>query len=100
MKGITGHRVHDAYTNMKVTPLGQSRPSAPLKSEVSRADDDAAQVKISEGARMLSESRASDLGRVEALRDKAAQGPAAFDIRLVAERLAIDMGGLPATRTG
>lgn len=95
MKGITGHRVHDAYANMAISPQGQVRPRPQTPSEVSRGSEDAAQVKISAGARQLAEGRgSSDPARVEALREKVALGPTAFDPQIVAEKLAAEFSGI------
>ena len=65
MKGITGHRVHDAYASMALTPSAQVKQKQATPANA-RAAEDAAQVRISDGARRLAQGSASDPAKIEA----------------------------------
>lgn len=94
MKGITGHRVLDAYANMALTPVRKvSHDSQEAGSQTHARAQDAAQVNISEGARRLAQGHAADPARIEALKEKVALGPAAFDASVVAQRLVGELTG-------
>ncbi len=86
MKGITGHRVHDAYASMAVTPSAQVKQKQATPANA-RAAEDAAQVRISDGARRLAQGSASDPAKIEAMKEKVALGPSAFDPQIVAQKL-------------
>lgn len=87
MKGITGHRVHDAYASMALKPSTQVKPNQATPPSPGRVAEDAAQVRISDGARKLAQGSASDPAKIESLREKVAQGPSAFDPQIVAQKL-------------
>lgn len=94
MKGITGHRVLDAYANMALTPVrsvhqqGQAVPErGPARAQ------DAATVNISEGARKMAQGQSADPVRVQALQEKVALGPSAFNTEVVAQRLVGELTG-------
>ena len=94
MKGITGHRVLDAYANMALTPVRtvqQQGQAVPEKGNP--RPQDAATVNISEGARRLAQGQTADPARVEALQEKVALGPAAFNTEVVAQRLVGELTG-------
>ena len=91
MKGITGHRVHDAYASMALGRVGGARSEQQAPRDAARAPAEAVQVKISEGARQLAQGASVERSaRVEELKEKVAQGPSAFDAQLVAQRLVAD----------
>ncbi len=95
MKGITGHRVLDAYANMALTPVRtvqQQGQQVPDRGGNGRAQD-AATVNISEGARRMAQGPTVDPARVESLQEKVALGPAAFDTGVVAQRLVGELTG-------
>lgn len=95
MKGITGHRIHDAYASMA------SRKVAGARSQVEetqgpkpRTQPEAAAVNISDGARRLAQGQGtSDAARLDELRKKAEVGPSAFDSNIVAERMLAEFAG-------
>ncbi len=94
MKGITGHRVHDAYASNALTSAAQVRPKpAAPEDAATRAPQDAAEVRISDGARKLASGPSADPARIEDLREKVAQGASAFDPQIVAQRLATQFQG-------
>ena len=94
MKGITGHRVLDAYANMALTPVRQvSHNNQEAGSQTHARSQDAAQVNISEGARRLAQGYAADPARIESLQEKVALGPTAFDTNVVAQRLVGELTG-------
>lgn len=94
MKGITGHRVHDAYASMGARPTGVRAKPEQTGPSAERAAPEAASVAISEGARKLFESRAtSDTARIEELKEKVNVGPGAFNAELIAERMLAELGG-------
>lgn len=94
MKGITGHRVLDAYQNMALGPVRSVRQGAqqPPQEGASRSQE-AASVNISEGARRLAQGQAADPARIEALQEKVALGPAAFSPAVVAQRMVGELAG-------
>ncbi len=94
MKGITGHRVLDAYANMALTPVRTVQQQGQQVPDRSNArSQDAATVNISEGARRMAQGQAADPARIESLQDKVALGPAAFDTGVVAQRLVGELTG-------
>lgn len=94
MKGITGHRVHDAYASMGARPAGvRAKPEqSGLGSE--RTSPEAASVTISDGARKLFAGRGtSDAVRIDELKQKVSAGPEAFNADLIAERMLVELRG-------
>jgi len=85
MKGITGHRVLDAYANMALTPVRQVRQNG----------QDTAGTANHRGAdaRRLAAGAVSDPVRIENLQEKVALGPGAFDTNVVAQRLVGELTG-------
>lgn len=92
MKGITGHRVLDAYANMALSPVRKARTEGQDVAAPQRSQD-AASVSISDGARLLAQGQAADPVRVSALQEKVAHGPGAFDRGVVASRLVGELTG-------
>jgi anti-sigma28 factor (negative regulator of flagellin synthesis) len=94
MKGITGHRIHDAYASMASRQVAARPKAEEAKGTQARAPDEAASVNISEGARKLAEGKGpNDTARLEELRKKADQGPSAFNPKIVAERMLAEFAG-------
>lgn len=94
MKGITGHRVLDAYANMALTPVRKvGAGGADVARQENPRSQDAASVQISEGARRLAQGQMTDPARVEQLQEKVALGPQAFDSGVVASRLVGELTG-------
>lgn len=94
MKGITGHRVHDAYANMALGPTQSVQKRPEQSADAQRLPAEAASVKISDGARRLAQNQGpGEAGRVEELKARAAQGSAAFDPVVVAERMVAEFTG-------
>jgi hypothetical protein len=94
MKGITGHRIHDAYASMASRQVAARPKAEEPKGTQARAPDEATSVNISEGARKLAEGRSSnETARLDELRAKAEQGPSAFNPRIVAERMVAEFAG-------
>lgn len=95
MKGITGHRVHDAYANMALGPLGGVRGKAEQQEQpIRRAPTEAASVQISEGARKLAQGGpVEDPARITELKEKAKLGPSAFDANIVAQKMVAEFVG-------
>jgi anti-sigma28 factor (negative regulator of flagellin synthesis) len=94
MKGITGHRIHDAYASMASRQVA-ARPKADEPKEApARTPSEAASVNISDGARRLAQGKGSeDTARMDELRRKAEQGPSAFNPNVVAERMLAQFAG-------
>ena len=92
MKGITGHRVLDAYTTMGVSPVGPGRKNPDSKGAQNVAPD-AFQLRISADARRLASEATDQSARLSELKEKAQQGSSAFDAGLVASRLVGDLTG-------
>lgn len=96
MKGITGHRIHDAYTNMAPGAVGgvKGRPAQTPEAARRPPAAEAATVQISDGARRLAEGQeASDPERVAELKEKVKAGPSAFNPAVVAQRMVAELGG-------
>jgi len=94
MKGITGHRVLDAYANMALTPVRQVRQNGQdTAGTANHREADAAKVNISADARRLAAGAVSDPVRIENLQEKVALGPGAFDTNVVAQRLVGELTG-------
>ena len=94
MKGITGHRVLDAYANMALSPVRQATGQGQQDARGANArNEDAARVNISAGARQLAHGQSTDPARIESLQEKVALGPGAFDTSVVAQRLVGELTG-------
>lgn len=95
MKGITGHRVLDAYASNALTPVRSVRQQGPQGGarEAAPRNEDAARVNISEGARELAKAQMSNPVRIESLQGKVALGPSAFDTSVVAQKLVGELTG-------
>jgi hypothetical protein len=94
MKGITGHRIHDAYASMASRQVAARPKAEESKGAQARAPEEAASVNISDGARRLAEGNGhSDTARLDELRRKAEQGPSAFNPLVVAERMVAEFAG-------
>lgn len=95
MKGITGHRIHDAYASMASRQVAGGRAQAEEpKAAQKKAAPEAAAVNISDSARRLAQGQgASDSARIDELRRKAEAGPSAFDTTVVAQRMLAEFAG-------
>lgn len=94
MKGITGHRVHDAYASMGARPASVRAKPEHATSSAERTAPEAASVTISDGARKLFADRIpSDSARIDELKQKVSAGPEAFNADLIAERMLVELRG-------
>lgn len=97
MKGITGNPALDAYHRMAISPVGAARPvgRAEQTSAPTAASTQAAQVTISARARDLateSAERGVDVQKVEALKQRIAEGQFRVDAQAVASRMIEQLG--------
>lgn len=96
MKGITGNPALDAYHRMAVTPVGAARPvERPAGAATStNTGGAAAEVKISARARDLAAEANShvDAQKVEALKQRIAEGSFRIDAQAVANKLIEQLG--------
>jgi len=97
MKGITGNPALDAYHRMAISPVGAARPveRAEPVATPQAASTQAAQVTISGRARDLateSAERGVDLQKVDALKQRIAEGSFRLDVQTVASRMLEQLG--------
>ena len=96
MKGITGNPALDAYHRMAISPVGAARPIERVEqSTATPTSAQAAEVKISARARDLateSAERGVDLQKVEALKQRIADGSFRVDAQAVASRMIEQLG--------
>ncbi len=94
MKGITGNPVLDAYGRMAITPVSAARPADAIESGGSAAGTStpAAEFSISASARDLAASGRFDGEKVEALKNKIAEGKFRIDSQDVARRMLETLG--------
>lgn len=96
MKGITGNPALDAYNRMAVTPVGAARPVERADAPSSPSTESAAaEVKISARARDLATEAGQgtvDAQKVEALKQKIAEGALQIDPRVIASHMIDQLG--------
>lgn len=97
MKGITGNPALDAYHRMAISPVGAARPLGRVEQTApgNAASTQAAEVKISAHARDLATEAAErgvDVQKVEALKQRIAEGTFRVDAHAVASRMIEQLG--------
>jgi len=97
MKGITGNPALDAYHRMAISPVGAARPASRVEqtSSSDSASTQAAEVKISAHARDLAAEateRGVDVQKVDALKQRIAEGSFRIDSQTVASRMLEQLG--------
>lgn len=96
MKGITGNPALDAYHRMAVSPVGAARPVERAAGAASTGTGGAAaaEVKISARARDLAAEANTnvDAQKVEALKQRIAEGSFRIDSQAVATKLIEQLG--------
>lgn len=94
MKGITGNPVLDAYGRMAISPVTAARPAEAVETGgvAGGASTPAAEVKISSTARDMAASGKFDAEKVEALKNRIAEGKFKIDSQNVAKRMLDALG--------
>lgn len=96
MKGITGNPALDAYHRMAINPVGNARAVERADSTTkSSAESPAAEVKISSRARDLAleaNSASVDAQKVDALKQRIADGSFRIDSQMIANRMIEQLG--------
>jgi flagellar biosynthesis anti-sigma factor FlgM len=96
MKGITGNPALDAYHRMAISPVGGARPVERVEGTTNtRAESPAAEVQISSRARDLALEAGSasvDAQKVDALKQRIADGTFRIDSQKIANRMIEQLG--------
>lgn len=96
MKGITGNPALDAYHRMAISPVGGARPVERVEGATkSSPESPAAEVQISSRARDLALEAGSasvDAQKVDALKQRIAEGSFRVDSQMIANRMIEQLG--------